>query len=66
MSDDLKRNMRARIDQCRRLAKHINDPRTTAALLEMAEEGDADLRQLEAEEARMHGNGPKMLPPAQE
>ena len=48
MSDELKRHMRARIEQCRRLAKYINDPRTTEALLRMADEGDADLAKLEA------------------
>jgi len=47
MSDELKRHMRARIDQCRRLAKYINDPRTTEALLRMADEGEADLAKLE-------------------
>ena len=51
MSAELITNMRARIEQCRRLAKYINDPRTTKALLRMAEEGEADLRKLEAEEA---------------
>jgi hypothetical protein len=51
MSAELITNMRARIEQCRRLAKYINDPRTTEALLRMAEEGEADLRKLEAEEA---------------
>jgi len=48
MSDELKNHMRARIEQCRRLAKYINDPRTTAALLRMADEGEADLARLEA------------------
>jgi hypothetical protein len=48
MSDELKRHMRARIEQCRRLAKYINDPRTTEALLRMADEGEADLARLEA------------------
>ena len=50
MGDELKRNMRARIDQCRRLAKYVNDPRTTEALLKMADEGEADLARLEAGE----------------
>jgi hypothetical protein len=43
-------NMRARIAQCRRLAKDINDPTTTEALLGMAEAIEADIRGLEAEE----------------
>ena len=50
MSDELKINMRARIEQCRRLAKYVNDPRTTDALLRMADDGEADLARLEAEE----------------
>ena len=43
------KKMRARVEQARRLAKYINDPRTTEALLLMAEEGEADLRRLEEE-----------------
>jgi hypothetical protein len=41
--------MRERIERCRRLAKYINDPRTTEALLEMAEQGERDLARLIAE-----------------
>ena len=53
MSEDPLDHMRERIERCRRLAKYINDPRTTAALLEMAEEGEVDLARLIAErEAR--------------
>ena len=48
MSDELKNHMRARIEQCRRRAKYIHDPRTPAALLRMADEGEADLARLEA------------------
>jgi hypothetical protein len=49
MSDDVIAHMRARIDQCRRLAKYINDPRTTEALLKMAADGEADIERLLAE-----------------
>lgn len=49
MSDDPLDHMRARIERCRRLAKYINDPRTTKALIEMAEEGERDLARLIAE-----------------
>jgi hypothetical protein len=49
MTDEVRRNMRARIEKCRRLAKYINDPRTTEALLRMADEGEADLARLEAD-----------------
>ena len=46
MSDDPLDHMRERIERCRRLAKYINDPRTTEALMEMAEQGEADLARL--------------------
>ena len=52
MSDDPLDHMRQRIEKCRRLARYINDPRTTAALLEMAEQGEKDLAQLLAERAQ--------------
>lgn len=52
MSDDPLEGMRQRIEKCRRLAMYVNDPRTTAALLEMAEEGEIDLANLLAERAR--------------
>lgn len=51
MSKKLAEHMRSRIEQCRRLAKHINDPRTTEALLRMADEGEADLAKLLAKDA---------------
>ena len=50
--------MRARVEQCRRLAM-LHDPRTTQALLQMADEGEADLKKLEAQEAN------QMPPPQQ-
>ena len=49
MSDDPLDHMRERIERCRRLAKYVNDPRTTEALLEMAEQGEIDLARLIAE-----------------
>ena len=49
MSDDPLENMRARIERCRRLAKYVNDPRTTEALIQMAEQGEIDLARLIAE-----------------
>jgi len=64
MSAELITNMRARIDQCRRLAKYINDPRTTEALLKMAEEGEADLRKLEAESSATQAES--KIPPTEE
>ena len=64
MSEELRKNMRARIDKCRRLAKYINDPRTTEALLQMAEEGEADLANFEATEATkiVEKSAPNSLP----
>ena len=43
--------MRARFDQCSRLARYVSDPRTTGELLRMADEGEADLARLEAGES---------------
>ena len=47
--DELIKKMRGRIDMCLRLAKQINDPQAAQALREMAEEGERDLKALEAE-----------------
>ena len=49
MHDAMIRKMRGRIEQCRRLAKYTTDHRTATALLQMAEEGEADVKRLEAE-----------------
>lgn len=43
------KRMRARVENCRRLARYVNDPRTTEILLKMADEGEADMKRLEAE-----------------
>jgi hypothetical protein len=51
MSVDLIMKMRARVEQCRRLAKMINDPQAQQALQQTADEAEADLRKLEAQEA---------------
>jgi hypothetical protein len=51
MDDELLENMRDRIERCRRLASLNNDLRTSAALLEMAADGEDDLRRLEAKRA---------------
>jgi hypothetical protein len=52
MDDELLENMRDRIERCRRLASLNNDRRTSAALLEMAADGENDLRRLEAKRGR--------------
>ena len=43
------KKMRGRIEMCRRLASQINDQQAADALREMAEEGERDLRELEAD-----------------
>lgn len=58
MPEDLIAHMRSRVEQCRRLAEMITDERAVAILKQMAEDGEADLRRLEA------GQAPKVkLPP---
>ena len=49
MPTDPIENMRARVAQCRRLADAINHPEASATLRQMAEEGEADIKRLEAE-----------------
>jgi hypothetical protein len=51
MSAELIAKMKARIEQCRRLAQTITDPRSRKILLDMAEQGEADMKQFQAEEA---------------
>lgn len=43
-------NMRSRVARCRQLADSTTDPRTAAILRQMADEGEADIRRVEAEE----------------
>ena len=58
MKSDPLQHMRERIEKCRRLAQYVNDPRTTEALLEMAEQGEKDLAELLAERARNQSKTP--------
>ena len=51
MGHDPLDNIRARVEQCRRLAKAITDARAAKILLQMADEGEADLKRLQAERA---------------
>ena len=48
---ELIRKMRARVEQCRRLADMTHNREMRETLLQMANEGEADIRNLEAEEA---------------
>ena len=46
---ELLRRMWGRVELCRRLAMTTTDPHTAGALIEMANEGEADIRRLMAE-----------------
>ena len=45
-------HMRARAEQCRRLAETITDERAVAILKQMAEDAETDLKRLEGEQAQ--------------
>jgi hypothetical protein len=50
MNEQLIAHMRARIEQCRRLASMISNENAREILLQMAEEGEADVERLQAGE----------------
>ena len=52
MSEDVISRMRARVEQCRRLAETITDERAVAILKQMAEDAEADLKRLSTEQAQ--------------
>ena len=47
MSEEVIAKMRARVEQCRRLAGTTNDTRVAEILRQMAEEGEADIAKLQ-------------------
>jgi hypothetical protein len=49
MKDDVLSGMRSRVAQCRRLAAQITDQRAATILRQMAEEGERDIKRLQAE-----------------
>lgn len=49
MDEDIVANIRARVDRCRRLAASTTDRQVATVLLQMADEGDADLERLSGE-----------------
>jgi len=51
MDEHVVANIRSRIERCRRLAASTTDRQTAAVLLQMAQEGEADLEQLSSEGA---------------
>lgn len=66
MSEDPLEGMRARIAQCRRLAASTTDAQAREALTQMADEGEADLKRLEAERAANEAAEPDMPQPKAE
>lgn len=46
MDEDVVANIRSRVERCRRLAASTTDRQVAAVLLQMAEEGNADLERL--------------------
>ena len=51
MSEELIQHMRERVQKCRWLAEMINHPEGKKTLLQMAKDGEADIKKLEAEMA---------------
>ena len=49
MDEDIIANIRSRVQRCRYLAGMINDQQAAEVLRQMAEEGEADIKRLEAE-----------------
>jgi hypothetical protein len=49
MNDEIIANIRSRVERCRYLAGMINDQQAAEVLRQMADEGDADIKRLEAE-----------------
>jgi hypothetical protein len=50
MDEQILRNMRSRVERCRRLARDCSDERTAKILREMADEGEADVNRVLAEQ----------------
>jgi hypothetical protein len=63
MSEELIQHMRERVQKCRWLAEMINHPEGKRTLLQMAEEGEADIKKLEAEMAAQPNTIVVGLPP---
>lgn len=49
MDEDVIEHIRSRVERCRRLAALITDKQAIEILMQLANEGEADLRQLEAQ-----------------
>ena len=55
-------HMRARVEQCRRLAEALTDKGASAVLLKMAEEAEADIARLEDRDGDGDGDEPNPMP----
>jgi hypothetical protein len=49
MDEDVVANIRARVERCRRLAASTTDRQVATVLLQMADEGDADLERISSD-----------------
>lgn len=56
MAEDPIMNMRARVAQCRLLAQHTTDARAAKILVQMADEGEKDIKRLEQARSGTTGN----------
>jgi hypothetical protein len=63
MSEELIQHMRERVQKCRWLAEMINHPEGKRTLLQMADDGEVDIKKLEAELAAEPNTIPVGLPP---
>lgn len=52
MNEQVIAKMRARVEQCRRLARTTNDAHVAHVLRQMADEGEADIAKLEAQQQK--------------
>jgi hypothetical protein len=52
MNEQAIAKMRARVEQCRRLARTTNDAHVAEVLRQMADEGEADIAKLEAQQQK--------------
>lgn len=55
MCDDRMDYLRERVARCRRLLDYVTDEQIAAALRNMAEEGELDIKRLEAERRKGRG-----------
>lgn len=52
MNDDVISHIRSRVERCRYLASVITDQKAAGILRQMAEDGEADIKRMEAQRSR--------------